>query len=266
MRAPAIIIKSPEDSTTPATLIFFHGYNDTAGRFNESPPDHLSVAHHIHQSLRLKHVKIIIPEALPCQYPGLDNTWYKISQRFPSGRSQSAHESVEYGNTGRNEMDMNVSMDYIEELIQAEVSNGVPPSRIVLMGYSQGGAILSLFIATRKMAADIGTIITFAGIPVAPMQSIARMQRENGLAGRWSKSTRYFMLHGQEDIFMPLAVFHELRRRLEGFKESGQGIARLEWEVLEGMSHSMSERLWPNIRRILEKRVAVPDVKPAIKL
>jgi predicted esterase len=160
---------------------------------------------------------------------------------------------------------MNVSMDYIEELIRIEVSDGVPISRIVLMGYSQGAALLSLFILTRKIAANIGIMISCSGIPPAPMQSIARMQRENGLAGRWSKETSYFMLHGQDDVFMPLAVFHEWRRRLKGCKERGQGIANLEWELLE-MRHSISERLWPSIRRILENRIALAEVKLSGKL
>lgn len=74
------------------------------------------------------------------------------------------------------------------------------------------------------------------------------------------------MLHGQEDVFMPLAVFLEWRRRLDGFKEHGQGIASLEWELLDGMRHAISERLWPSIRGIIEEQIAVPEVKFSVKL
>lgn len=58
MTAPAIIVESPK--TTSATLIFFHEYNDTAGRLNKNPPNDWSVAHHIDRSPSLQHVKIII--------------------------------------------------------------------------------------------------------------------------------------------------------------------------------------------------------------
>lgn len=267
-RGPPIIINPPSPSATaPATLIFLHGYNDTAARFNRNPPDKLSVAYHIHQSSLLRHLKIIIPEALPCGYPGLDNTWYRISDRLPGpGNPQNAYEAVEFGHVGRNEDDMNISMDYLEELIQAEIANGVPASRIVLMGYSQGAALLTLFVLTRKLATEIETIVSYSGIPSAPIQSIIRMQSENGLVGRWCKQTKLYMLHGAQDVFMPLPLFHELRRRLEGFRDSGQGIASLEWELLEGMRHPISELLWSKVRQILEERVSLIEAKPSVKL
>jgi len=268
VRGPPITIDPPVPSATaPGTLIFLHGYNDTASRFNANPPNKLSIAYHIHQSPRLKHLTIIIPEALPCMYPGLENAWYRIATPLPGpGNPDSVYEEVEFGHVGRNEDDMTVSMDYLEELIRTEVANGVPASRIVLMGYSQGAAILTLFILTRRLAADIGTIISYSGIPSAPMQSIARMQKENGLVGRWSKGTKLFMLHGQLDVFMPLPIFHKLRRRLEGFRDHGQGITSLEWELLEGMPHPISEPLWPIVRQILEERVALVEMKPSFKL
>ena len=104
---------------------------------------------------------------------------------------------------------MNLNLDYFESLIKSEIAGGTPAKRIIFVGYSQGATILTLFIVTRKLAAELGAIISIAGFPPVPMQLISRMQQENGLFGPWSKATRFFMLHGRNDMFIPLEIFFE---------------------------------------------------------
>jgi predicted esterase len=268
-RRPPIIIPPPvPSSTAPATLIFIHGYNALNTQFNCDPPDASSVAYHIHKSLALQHVKIVIPEGMPNLWPSMNRaTWYNIATPVPQpGSPQNVYEQIEFGHSGSNEDDMNLNLDYFESLIESEIAGGTPAKRIIFAGYSQGATILTLFIVTRKLAADLGAIISIAGFPPVPMQSISRMQQENGLFGPWSKYTRFFMLHGRNDVFIPLEIFFEWRKRIEGFRDRGQGIANVEWKLVDGMKHAMAAGLWPHIREILEGVVLLTDPKSSVKL
>lgn len=261
LRQPPIVIEPPKASVnTLATLIFIHGYNFVASQFNCDPPNHLSVAHHIHQSPLLQHVKVVIPEALPNVHKSMDkNTWYNIATPIPApGERQDADKQIEFGRSGRNENDMNVTMDYFEELIESEMASGTPARRIVFMGDSQGASILTLFALTRALASELGAVISYAGFPATPLQSVFRMQQENGLEGRWAKELKFFLLHGKNDIFVPPEVFRGWRILLEGFKDCGQGIAYLEWQIVDGMKHSLIATLWPHVRNILHD--VVPEV------
>jgi predicted esterase len=268
-RRPPIVIAPPvPSSTAPATLIFIHGYNALNTQFNCDPPDASSVAYHIHKSLALQHVKIVIPEGIPNLWPSMNRaTWYNIATPVPQpGSPQNVYEQIEFGHSGSNENDMNLNLDYFESLIESEIAGGTPAKRIIFVGYSQGATILTLFIVTRKLAADLGAIISIAGFPPVPMQSISRMQQENGLFGPWSKETYFFMLHGRNDVFIPLEIFFEWRKRIEGFRDRGQGIANVEWKLVDGMKHAMATGVWPHVREILEEAVPVTDPKPSVKL
>lgn len=262
LRKPPIVIEPLKVSVdTPATLIFIHGYNFVASQFNCNPPNHLSVAHNIHQSPLLQHVKVVIPEALPNVHKSMDkNTWYNIATPIPApGERQDADKQIEFGRSGRNEEDMNVTMDYFEELIESEMASGTPARRIVFMGDSQGASILTLFVLTRALASELGAVISYAGFPATPLQSVFRMQRENGLEGRWAKELRLFLLHGKDDVFVPLEVFRAWRTLLESFKDRGQGIAYLEWQIVDGMKHSLVAALWPPVQNILQD--VVPNIE-----
>lgn len=261
LREPPIIILPPSPlATNPATLIFLHGYDSTASRFNRlTPPNSESVSHHIHTVRSLQHLKIIIPNGLPCIHPSVKrNVWYNLDIPFPKpGDANRAHEAVEYGTSERNEDDMKVTMDYITSLIEREISSGTPASRIVLMGYSQGGTIATLFLLTRKLGASLGAVISYAGFPPTPMTSVARMQKENNLEGKWSKETILFLLHGSKDVFVPREIYYAWLDRLEGFKERGQGFASIEGKMIdggagEGMGHRVTDGLWPVTTGILE--------------
>jgi predicted esterase len=161
---------------------------------------------------------------------------------------------------------MEVSLDYFESLIKSEIENGTPPSRIVFMGDSQGAGILVLFLLTRRIASDIGAMISYAGFPAIDLQSVFRMQREHGMEGRWSKDTALFMLHGKNDVFVPLEIAQAWRDQLEGFRDRGQGIARMEWKLIDGVSHALIDRVWPDVREILNRVLPAANQELSHKL
>ncbi|KAJ8060745.1 hypothetical protein OCU04_011049 [Sclerotinia nivalis] len=254
-RRHPIIISPPKATTNPdkaATLIFLHGYGWSADQFNQHPPNRLSVAHHIHKSPSLQHVKIIIPEGLPNNWPTPGkHTWYNIDQPVPSaGDPSKIHE---FGQHNSDVRDIEVSFDYFEFLIDAEIAAGTPPNRIIFMGDSQGASILYLFLLTRRRAADLGAVITWAGFSATPLETIAQMQEKNGLSEGWAKNTVLYMLHGKEDVFVPLSRAQALVTALESYRARGQGFTTLEWAVVDELRHSLVEPVWPYIRRILER-------------
>ncbi|KAF4632444.1 hypothetical protein G7Y89_g5687 [Cudoniella acicularis] len=268
-RSPPIVIAPPKPSeNAPATLIFIHGYNFFASQFNSKPPNQLSVAHHVHQSPLLQHVKVIIPEALPNIHPSMDkNVWYNIATPIPPpGNPLDPDQAVEIGQPGRNEDDMNLSLDYFEDLIRTEVANGTPTNRIVFLGDSQGASILTLFILTRGLASELGAIISYAGFSATPLQSVIRMQQENSLEGSWSKQTKFFLLHGKNDVFVPQEILRVWRRLLESFKDRGQAMptwfrlgngADIELEIDFDIPTSAPEPAAVRISRLNSQRIDI---------
>lgn len=182
------------------------------------------------------------------------------------GNPKIAEWHVEFGHADNNSQDMEVSLDYLESLIKSEVANGTPANRIVIFGDSQGASLAGLFLLTRRIAADLGAVITYAGFSALDLQSILRMQREHGLEGRWSKDTTLFMLHGNSDVFAPLEIGQAWRNQLQGFRNRSQGIARMEWKVLNGIRHALIDRVWPHVREILVRAVPAGAQKPSHKL
>jgi predicted esterase len=268
---PLILLPPTPSPTLPATLIFVHGYNARASLFNPESPSRYAIAHHVHNSPALQHVKIIIPEALPCIHASVPgNVWYNISKPIPDPGNidtfEHALDTMESQEWGSNEEDMKVSMDYFEELINSEVASGTPISRIVLMGYSQGGGIVTLFLLTRKMACSLGAVISHAGFSPAPMKSIYRMQHENQLEGAWCQKTKFFMLHGKDDVFVQREIFDIWRTRLEMFRDRGNGIAEMEWEMVDETRHAISVNVWLHVINILKRTVPLVQSHSTYKL
>ncbi|PQE22939.1 acyl- thioesterase 1 protein [Rutstroemia sp. NJR-2017a BBW] len=266
-RAPLIIPppKPPSQPSEAATLIFIHGYTYSAHRFNHDPPNHKSVAHHIHKSPALQHLKIVIPEGLPIIWPEVKgHTWYSIDQPIPSPGDPSKVDVFGQHNSDVN--DIETSLDYFESLIDIEISNGVSPNRIVFMGDSQGASILYLFLLTRTRAADLGAVITWAGFSAVSLETVAQMQERRGLRDGWAKETRLFMLHGKEDVFVPVSRAEALAGALERYRVRGHGFAGLEVRILEGLRHTLEDGVWSPVREILEGVVPLGDLEPTSKL
>lgn len=86
----------------------------------------------------------------------------------------------------------------IGALIQREMDRGVPSNRIVLAGFSQGGA-MALHVGLRD-ARELAGIMVLSGYMVLP-QTFAD---ERSLA---NAKTPVFMAHGTQDPVVPLALY-----------------------------------------------------------
>jgi phospholipase/carboxylesterase len=94
------------------------------------------------------------------------------------------------------EQGIRASHGMVEALIEREVGRGVPRSRIVLAGFSQGGAI-ALHAGLRQSQPLAGLIALSCYLPLA-----ASFEKE---AAAGSARVPIFLAHGAQDPVVPLA-------------------------------------------------------------
>jgi phospholipase/carboxylesterase len=115
------------------------------------------------------------------------------------------------------------SQQQVEALITRETQRGVPPERVVLAGFSQGGAIaLQTGLRHRDRLAGIVALSTYL-----PLED--SLDRE---ASGANKATPIFMAHGTQDPVIPVQLAEASQRALvqRGYK--------VEWQTWP-MPHSV---------------------------
>jgi phospholipase/carboxylesterase len=85
----------------------------------------------------------------------------------------------------------------IRELIAKEVTRGIPTNRIVLAGFSQGGAV-SLYMVARLPEKLAGVMALSCYLPLRNTFSTERLSAND--------ATPIFMAHGQADATLPMAL------------------------------------------------------------
>jgi phospholipase/carboxylesterase len=128
----------------------------------------------------------------------------------------------------------------IRELIAREVGRGIPASRIVLAGFSQGGAV-SLYTMTRLYDKLAGVMALSCYLPAA--QSFATERQ------RANDATPIFMAHGIADPMSPMALGAKSRDFLRA-----QGYP-VEWHEYP-MAHAVCPAEIADIRQFLSRVLA----------
>lgn len=116
------------------------------------------------------------------------------------------------------------SVASIDELIEHEISRGIPEANIVLVGFSQGGAIAlqAGLTLNRKLAGVVG-LSTYLPMSV---ETLALIDAEK-------LKTPIFMAHGEQDDVIRFQVATNSRDKLQARD------ANLEWHQYE-IAHSVS--------------------------
>lgn len=99
------------------------------------------------------------------------------------------------------------SRDQVETLIAREVEGGVPPERIMLLGFSQGG-VIALDTALRRAEPLAAVLALSTYLPTLPELGETSTARGRG--------TPIFMAHGTEDPVVPIAAGRMARDGLTG--------------------------------------------------
>ncbi|MYD97939.1 MAG: carboxylesterase [Gammaproteobacteria bacterium] len=149
--------------------------------------------------------------------------WYDIDPRSPLSGAD----------------DIRLSGDQVEELVAREEDRGVPRSRIVLAGFSQGG-VVALHLGLRSED-------RFAGV----MALSTYVHNHEGLADEVSFSSidvPLFMAHGQMDPMIPITRAITSREALIALGYD------VEWHEY-GMGHEVCPQEIADIGRWLETRL-----------
>ncbi|KAJ0366641.1 hypothetical protein COL26b_011576 [Colletotrichum chrysophilum] len=155
-----------------ATVIFAHGLGDTGNGW-------ASAVENWRRRQRLDEVKFVLPHApqipITCNFGMRMPGWFDIvsrasildRHRIPPGPSplttaailqKKLDGTVESLRENEDAPGILASNEYFHSLVQAEVDAGIPADRIVLGGFSQGGAmaIFSGLTGTHKVAGIVG--------------------------------------------------------------------------------------------------------------
>jgi len=121
-------------------------------------------------------------------------------------RMRAWYDILQFGGGPEDEAGIRASQRLVEELISKEKKNGMPAAKIVMAGFSQGGAIV-LQTALRYPERLAGVLALSTYLPRA-----ASLQSERSPA---TQGIPIFMAHGRYDDIIPLHRAEESRKLLE---------------------------------------------------
>ena len=110
-------------------------------------------------------------------------------------RMRAWYDILQLGGGREDAPGIRASQKSLEDLIAREDSRGIAPGRIVLAGFSQGGAI-ALQTALRCGERLAGTLALSTYLPLAPMLAVERSAANRDLP--------IFMAHGTQDPMIPV--------------------------------------------------------------
>jgi phospholipase/carboxylesterase len=142
-------------------------------------------------------------------------------------------------NRGQDEAGIRHSADKIRALIDREISRGIPASRIILAGFSQGAA-MALYVGLRypQKLAGIMALSAYLLFP-------ERLQGEHSQA---NAGTPVFVAHGTQDPVVPYFLGEAVRAALEA------GSWPVEWHSYP-IPHSVSQAEIADIGRWMQARL-----------
>ncbi|RDA92513.1 hypothetical protein CP533_4207 [Ophiocordyceps camponoti-saundersi (nom. inval.)] len=201
-----------------ATVFFLHGLGDSGAGW----------AHAVQfwqQDRRLNEIKFILPNA-PIRPITLNGGmpmpgWFDMAGLYPGPNSNYRQVCGDAAGTRE-------SIEYVQSLIKDEVAAGIPSDRIVIGGFSQGGAIGlgAAVMASSKLAGAIS--LSSVGKEGCPDENLIRNNDIN-------KAMPIFVGHGDEDTVICI----EGGKATESFLKSS-GYTRVTFKTYSGLAHSAS--------------------------
>ena len=181
----SLLIEPPETAT--ASVIWLHGLGADGHDFEP-------IVAELGDAVT-RHVRYVFPHAprIPVTINGgaVMRAWYDISETDLAKRAD--------------ESGVRSSASILEELIEAEIARGIPSPRILLAGFSQGGAIaLHTGLRYDKPLAGIMALSTYL-----PLQETVADERQQA-----NSNIPIFLAHGSQDPVIPLALSEQSRALL----------------------------------------------------
>ncbi|KAJ0343438.1 hypothetical protein KNSL1_010297 [Colletotrichum chrysophilum] len=245
-----------------ATVIFAHGLGDTGNGW-------ASAVENWRRRQRLDEVKFVLPHApqipITCNFGMRMPGWFDIvsrasildRHRIPPGPSplttaailqKKLDGTVESLRENEDAPGILASNEYFHSLVQAEVDAGIPADRIVLGGFSQGGAmaIFSGLTGTHKVAGIVGLSCWL--LLSERFASLVPAYKPN-------QATPIFMGHGDAD---PLVRPELGALSMEALKKLGYDVSRT---LYPGMGHSACLEELDDVEAFLLKQLPPTEKK-----
>jgi len=214
--AGKVVIEASAKHT--ATVIFFHGLGDTGHGWASTLAE-----------IKPAYVKLVCPTA-PTM-PVTLNSGFRMPSWFDlKGLDLSAGEDME---------GIHRAAASVHALIDEEIKAGVPSERIVIGGFSQGGA-LSLFSSLRTPHQLAGVAALSCWLPL-------RNMFPSGLLG--NAETPMLICHGDADPVVPHKWGQESALLIKKFHKS------IDFRTYRGLSHSSNDKEMKDVQAFIEQRL-----------
>jgi len=210
----SVVVKATAKHT--ASLIFLHGLGDTGHGWSAS-----------FEEIKMAHVKSICPNA-PVSPVTLNGgfrmpSWFDIKSLTFQG---------EQDETGIKDAAAN-----IRSIIEDEIKTGIPSDRIVLGGFSQGGA-LALYTALTMEKPLAGILALSSWLP---------LHKSFPEAIKGNKDTKILQCHGDIDPVVNFTLGQMTADVLSSF------CSNLEFKTYQGLGHSSSPQEMNDVKEWLKK-------------
>ncbi|KAB5562797.1 Phospholipase/carboxylesterase/thioesterase [Coniochaeta sp. 2T2.1] len=233
VRLPPLVF--PPAARHTATVIFVHGLGDTGHGWAPA-------VENWRLRSKLDEVKFILPHAP--QIPITANMGYRMPGWYDIVSIDGSPESLR---RSEDEAGILLSQKYIHSLVQSEIDSGIPSDRIVLGGFSQGGA-LSMFagLTAPFKLAGIVALSSYLLLSLKFAQLVPHPE--------FNKDTPVWMGHGDRDN---VVNFQLGKKSCDMLKEMGYNATL---KVYPGMMHSACPEELDEVEHFLaEKLPAVGD-------
>ena len=216
----SLVIETGENPT--ASVIWLHGLGADGHDFEDIVPQLLIPAS--------MPIRFIFPDA-PIRAVTINGgymmrAWYDIYEDISAGAEQD-------------EEGIKATAGMLSLLVEEEIQRGILSNRIILAGFSQGGAI-ALYAGLISEKPLAGVMALSAYLPLSDSLTTASTNTEN--------TPSVFMAHGKHDMVVPFAFAESSRQQL---KDLGVPV---EWNAYD-MEHNMNAEEIFAIREWLIERL-----------
>ncbi|XP_028675817.1 acyl-protein thioesterase 2 [Erpetoichthys calabaricus] len=216
----AVTVSGSERET--AVVIFLHGLGDTGHGWADTM-----------SAIRLPYIKYICPHApripVTLNMKMVMPSWFDLMGLSP--------ESPE------DEPGIKKASENLKAIIDHEIKNGIPANRIIIGGFSQGGA-LSLYTALTSQHKLAGVLALSCWLPLHKTFPQAASNTAN-------KDIAILQCHGEMDPMIPVQIGALTSEKLKSIVNP----QRVIFKTYPGMMHSSCPQEMAAVREFIEKQL-----------
>lgn len=238
--ASYIVEAAKPESGRPATLIYLHGYSDDA----EGLP--LGLAQQFQMYERAEYLRWVFPNA-PRNPEAATTAWF-VPRQLPGGMLPFVPGRVYETDNDDDEEGILRSVDRLDQIVEEELARGVPPERLLVGGFSQGGVISLVWsMVGRNQYKVAGVMPMCTYFPLG--HRIETIRKERGIERPAEDKRKWYYVHGDKDQIIPPKMFEIGQDLLSKWIDKDNIESRLH----ERMGHATSASVLRGMLRFFDK-------------